>query len=438
MSNFLPVLIAACLVLGSDSIELLCSLAKRQGSPVPTLSNNHHPFYHESNYHGGVHKKALALRGGSDTLTGSTFGTKELTPAIGLSYMAAALLAGFTVSLVRKVPRSGGHAPRFVQKIQNIVPSASPKAITGIFHAGYFAHAMLVLWIMPKPLTDIVFSPQGVTLLGTAFPIVESIRAQVSDTTSDDIVWLQYWIMHGLFSYSTEFVDNIAEKFPFLGKHWYAFEFYMILWLILPFTDGAAITYELFTKPIIVPRVQPIVKVCEGWLTTLALTIVNAGHLWFVAIIFMTLPIVLKRFAVIVVGTAFPILGTIVAVSTYDNDGEDTQWLTYWACFSMLYLGMTTVEKFVGNLPGLYTLSLAVTLYLMLPIFNGSEAVFRKILVPLFRLREALLIKDARTLARTMINELPENRHEDVKQAAGMAFLEEFGKKQNGKPEYFL
>lgn len=227
--------------------------------------------------------------------------------------------------------------------------------------------------------------------------------------------------MHGLFSYSTEFVDKIAERYPWVGKHWYALEFYMILWLILPFTDGAAIVYELFTKPYIVPMVEPIVKRCEGWLTTVALTIVNASHFWFVSIFFMALPTALKRFAVIVTGTAFPILATVVTVSTKVEEG-DTRWLTYWASFSCLYLIMYAVEKFAGYLPGLYTASLAMTLYLMLPIFNGSEEVYRKILVPLFRQREALLLKDARMLARDMLKQLPKDRHEEVKKAAVAAF----------------
>ena len=54
----------------------------------------------------------------------------------------------------------------------------------------------------------------------------------------------------------------------------------MILWLILPFTDGAANIYEMITKPFVVPVVAPLAKVAEGWLTTLALTVINVSHLW--------------------------------------------------------------------------------------------------------------------------------------------------------------
>ena len=202
----------------------------------------------------------------------------------------------------------------------------------------------------------------------------------------------------------------------------------MVLWLILPFTDGAAIIYEMITKPHIVPFVAPIAKAAEGWLTTLALTIVNASHAWFVVFFFMALPTVLKRFAVIATGTAYPVAATIVAIAS-DNDGiADDKWLTYWSCFSLLYLGMISAERFVGKVPGLYTLCLACVLYLMLPIFEGSEAVFRFCLVPLLGLRESLLLKDSRKLARNMVLQLPKDRLGEAGQAAAQAFLDEANK----------
>jgi len=148
----------------------------------------------------------------------------------------------------------------------------------------------------------------------------------------------------------------------------------------------------------------------------------------FVVFFFMTLPTVLKRFAVIATGSAYPVVASIVTVAT-ENDGiSDDKWLTYWSCFSLLHLGMIATERFVGKIPGLYTLCLAVTLYLMLPIFDGSNAVFREILVPLFRQREALLLKDAKKLAKNMIRQLPIDRHLEAGKAAAAAFLEEVNK----------
>ncbi|KAL7534005.1 hypothetical protein ACHAXR_008945 [Thalassiosira sp. AJA248-18] len=140
----------------------------------------------------------------------------------------------------------------------------------------------------------------------------------------------------------------------------------------------------------------------------------------------MALPTAIKRFAVIAAGSAYPVLASIVAVAT-ENDAGD-KWLTYWSCFSLLYLGMISAERYVGKVPGLYTLCLAVTLYLMLPIFDGSTAVFRDILVPIFRQREPLLMKDARKLAKNMMIQLPNHRHSEAGQAAAAAFLEEVNK----------
>ena len=54
----------------------------------------------------------------------------------------------------------------------------------------------------------------------------------------------------------------------------------MILWLILPFTDGVAIIYEMITKPFVVPVVAPLAKVAVGWFTMLALAVINISHLW--------------------------------------------------------------------------------------------------------------------------------------------------------------
>jgi len=253
------------------------------------------------------------------------------------------------------------------------------------------------------------------------FPIAESIEAACTDVETDNKVWLQYWIMHGAFSYATEFVDNLTIKFPRVFQHWWEFEFYMILWLILPLTDGATVVYDHFSKPILLPMLRPIKEKCEGWLTTVVLAAVNASHLWFVGMVFMALPTVLKRAAVVAVGTIYPVLASIVSIA----DGDVTRWLIYWSCFSILFLIMLGVEKSVGSVPGLYVLSLASVIYLMLPIFNGSDAVFRNILVPLFRQREALIVKDARALAKSVVKQLPAHRHEEARKKAAEAFLAE-------------
>lgn len=334
-----------------------------------------------------------------------------------LTYTGALALGIFTVVLVRKIPRTSGRPPAFVNAL---VPE--PYGML-LFHAAYWLHAILVVLLMPKPLKSIVFSNGGVIFLGTVFPVVESINAACTDVETDNTTWLQYWCMHGTFEYLTEFMDVLAEKHPRIFGNWFAFEFYVLLWMILPFTDGADVLYDFVTKPYIVPLLRPLKEKCEGWLATLALTVVNASHIWFFAGIFMTLPVLLKRATVMTAGTVYPVISSTVSLA----DGEVAKWLTYWSCFSTLLLIMVFAEKTIGPVPGLYTLCLGAVMYLMLPVFNGSEQVFRNILVPLFRQREALIVKDAGLLAKTLIKQLPADRHEAAHKAATEAFLKVVG-----------
>jgi hypothetical protein len=78
-----------------------------------------------------------------------------------------------------------------------------------------------------------------------------------------------------------------------------------------------------------------------------------------------------------------------------------------------------------GPITGLYTVTLASTLYLMLPLFNGSTAVFREVLVPLLGQREALILKDAKILARELVRKLPKDRHGAARKAVAEAFLKD-------------
>ena len=58
-------------------------------------------------------------------------------------------------------------------------------------------------------------------------------------------------------------------------------------------------------------------------------------------------------------------------------------------------------------------------------MFNGADVVFRNVLVPLAGQREALLLKDAKILAKNMIKQLPASRHGEAGEAIAEAFLVE-------------
>jgi receptor expression-enhancing protein 5/6 len=68
-----------------------------------------------------------------------------------------------------------------------------------------------------------------------------------------------------------------------------------------------------------------------------------------------------RRFAVVVVGTIYPMAASTVALTTREDGTDDTFWLTYWSCFSLLFLAMDYLENFVGQIRGFYSLCLAAT-----------------------------------------------------------------------------
>jgi len=57
------------------------------------------------------------------------------------------------------------------------------------------------------------------------------------------------------------------------------------------------------------------------------------------------------------------------------------------------------------------------TVYLMLPMFQGADKVFRKILVPLAGLKELLMLRDAIQVKKRMLKDLDPERAKAVRKA---------------------
>jgi hypothetical protein len=218
-------------------------------------------------------------------------------------------------------------------------------------------------------------------------------------------------------------MDQLAIKYDIVYKHWHTLEVLVVLWLVLPLTDGATLIYNTLAQPYLLPLVMPIKNYCDGWIATVALTTVNASYIWWFSFIFMSLPVTVKRYAVIGVGSIFPVISMIMALAASKDNKEVMRWLTYWPCFSFLFLIMIAVEKFVGSFNGLYVMCLAATLYLMLPMFDGSILIFRRVLVPLLGQRDLLLLRDARSLSAEIFKHVPLDRQESARQSAANAFL---------------
>ena len=137
--------------------------------------------------------------------------------------------------------------------------------------------------------------------------------------------------------------------------------------MLLPFTDGSALLYNMVTEPYIVPLAESFKSKLEGNIAVLLL-LINAGYLWMIWFVFMTLEEEAKRFIVVAAGTVYPIVATIVCMSKNTKTNDITFWLTYWACFSVLFIVMDYLENFVGTIPGFYSLCLCTTVYLFLPM----------------------------------------------------------------------
>jgi TB2/DP1, HVA22 family len=288
-----------------------------------------------------------AVVAGADDIDKSNTWILSDVSVMDVLYVAIhSLLLAATVVFCRKMPRTGGRAPAWITTSR--LGLQDPYA-TIVLHAGYFAlSALLPTLILPTGLSRIIFSPPSVALLGTVLPAVESVRAAVTDSGSDDRTWLMYWVVHGIFQYSTEFIDQLALKSEMVYKYWHTFEVLVILWLVLPVTDGATLLYKTLAQPYLLPLVAPIKNTADSWIAGLALTTINASYIWWFSVIFMQLPVTVKRYAVMGVGSILPVASTIMALaSTADN--SEMRWLTYWPCFSLLFIIMIGVEKFVGR-----------------------------------------------------------------------------------------
>ena len=146
--------------------------------------------------------------------------------------------------------------------------------------------------------------------------------------------------------------------------------------------------------------------------------------LWFV---FMTFPEEQRRFITVALGTIYPTAASIVAVSqpadTMATGADTTFWLTYWSSYSILFLLMDYLENFIGHIRGFYSVCLVATVYLFLPMFNGAETVFRRVLVPLSGQYENMLLRDVHIVQLEMEKLIPEKKRGGVLQKASDIFL---------------
>lgn len=84
---------------------------------------------------------------------------------------------------------------------------------------------------------------------------------------------------------------------------------------------------------------------------------------------------------------------------------------------------MDYLENFVGSIRGFYSLCLAATIYLFLPMFDGANVVFRRVLVPLSGQYENMLLHDAYLVRKGMEQSIPPEYHDKVFVKAANVFV---------------
>ena len=79
----------------------------------------------------------------------------------------------------------------------------------------------------------------------------------------------------------------------------------------------------------------------------------------------------------------------------------------------------------MGWIPGFYSLAIAAEVYLMLPMFGGADKIFRKVLVPLFRMEEFLMLRDAFFVKKQIFRDLDPDRSAAMREAIAKLFTQE-------------
>jgi len=290
-------------------------------------------------------------------------------------------------------------------------------------HLRYWIVAILTIVFLPFEISKYVFSELTVSLIGFVFPIYESVLAVCTPDEEDDTDWLRYWTLGGMFFVFTEWVDNAVDNDEF-DVMWYKITTFIYFWLYFPRTSGAVIIDERLTQKYLAPSLAPMANSMSKMLDAIVKSFVNAVHLYIIWIFFMFLPRGLKRMAAVAVGTIYPFAGSVTAISTEEFE-DDAFWLTYWSCYGILFIAMDFLEKWLGWIPGFYTVIILSEVYLMLPMFGGAEKIFRKILVPVFGLTELLMVRDAFLVKKNLLRDLPPERAHLVRKTIADFFTEE-------------
>ncbi len=137
-----------------------------------------------------------------------------------------------------------------------------------------FAATAALSFLLPMGVKQELFNSLTVVVAGTVYPIYESLRAICTIETIDDTLWLSYWIIHGITAIFTHWLKG--------SVHFEMIEFFFLIWLYLPWTDGTELVSDIFIIPYLVPALQPLAKKMDGLVSKIMMAAMNASHMGFV------------------------------------------------------------------------------------------------------------------------------------------------------------
>jgi len=301
------------------------------------------------------------------------------------------------------------------------------------YHFIFLLTIPCLLLLIPQDIQCLIFTPLGIALIATIYPIYESIQAVCTiDNLVVDDTWLQYWITQiilldsGILLFWTAYHANGQSQEKEVLAILYKISFFYTVWLVLPFTDGSTLILDGITSLCLKPLLIWIPKVFKnrlvGVVTNTLMNLIHLIALWYICFELNSqwIPV-----TVIAITTLYPLIASLISLSTTDK--SDTYfWLAYWSLYGIFILVGITIASYYTrmDMQSYYLVFAVLMIYLMLPLFRGAEQVFRSILVPWAGLDEMLIIYDSHRIKMATMQRLPTQRKKHVLRMISTSFFE--------------
>lgn len=118
--------------------------------------------------------------------------------------------------------------PAPIQLLGHLVLTSSPPSVLSAFSLGTYSAAGFLT-----------------NLIGFFIPAYFSLKALESPQPQDDIQWLTYWVVFGMFTFLETFSSIVLYYVPW----YYTIKTLAIVWLMLPQTQGAKMVYSKVIRP---------------------------------------------------------------------------------------------------------------------------------------------------------------------------------------------